>query len=198
MGKLHMNRLKASGTIHKIRPLYESLYGQKWRKWKLFLAKIPHNSPYRTCMRVIMEIFSGRNFTFSSFLFVQTFKKWSYFVDDPLGVSYTSLSCNPGWTRRTLSPMYLFFTFMHSKIHLKQWTSVENEHLWNWLDLCTRSMFQKSAFPWKCAVLGRVLDVRYMYLTLFNCHHLQLPRTTCGYLNDTFFWTSVRRFLDIC
>ena len=30
-----------------------------------------------------MEIFSGRYFSFSSFMFVQTLIKWSYFVDDP-------------------------------------------------------------------------------------------------------------------
>ena len=31
-----------------------------------------------------METFTGRNFSFSSFLFVQTLIKWSYFVDGPL------------------------------------------------------------------------------------------------------------------
>ena len=72
------------GTIHKIRPLYESLYEQKWRKWKIFSVKNPHNNPYRTCIRVIMEIFRGGNIFFSSFLFIPTLIKWSYFVDDPL------------------------------------------------------------------------------------------------------------------
>ena len=48
---------------------------------KYFSAKNRDNNPYRTCVRVIMETFSGRIFSFSSFLFVQTLIKWSYFVD---------------------------------------------------------------------------------------------------------------------
>ena len=45
------------GTIHKIRPLYESLYEQKWRKWKISTTKNLHNDPYTCSIRVIIRIF---------------------------------------------------------------------------------------------------------------------------------------------
>ena len=72
------------GIIHKIRPLYESLYEQKWRKWKIFTTKNLHNNLYTCSIRVIMRIFDRKYFSFFTFLSVQTLIEWSYFVDDPL------------------------------------------------------------------------------------------------------------------
>ena len=55
------------GTIHKIRPLYENLYEQKWRNQKIFMIKNPPNNPYRACVRVITQIFIGKIIHFLHF-----------------------------------------------------------------------------------------------------------------------------------
>ena len=53
----------------------------------MFSAKDPQNYPKKTCIKVIMTIFSDRKFSFSSFLFILTLVEWSYFVDDPLVIA---------------------------------------------------------------------------------------------------------------
>ena len=120
------------GMVSKIRPLYESYYGQKWRKWKIFSTQNLHSSPYSYHTRAATEIFRVKYFSFSSFLSIETLIKWSYFTDDPLlrpRVKWCTASLHSGMANRQHPPTWLtvkwpYVTFEELPYHPSNKTAV--------------------------------------------------------------------------